>query len=156
YLRMDIPFNESINLVKLKIEKQHVRTSIPASTRLQICLRYLVSGDTMCSISFAFRVGLNTVSKIVSELCYLGYFKLFLIVALFLALHNYKSTHSIVLLTVADANCCFTIVDIGKVFNYMLSRTRRIIECSFGILSARWRIFRKPFSITIENAISVI
>lgn len=71
YLRMySLVFNKLLNLIKSKIEKQHVvRTPIPASTRLQICLRYLASGDTMPSISFAFRMELNTVSKIVSETC---------------------------------------------------------------------------------------
>jgi len=71
YLRMNIlTFRELLRLIEPKIKKQHVvRSPISASTRLEICLRYLASGDSMSSISFAFRVGLNTVSKIVSETC---------------------------------------------------------------------------------------
>lgn len=71
YLRMDAStFHELLRLIRPKIEKQHVvRSPIPASTRLEICLRYLASGDSMSSISFVFRVGLNTVSKIISETC---------------------------------------------------------------------------------------
>lgn len=71
YLRMtEKSYNELLKLLAPRITKEHVvRTPISANTRLQICLRYLASGDTMHSISFAFRVGVNTVSKIVSETC---------------------------------------------------------------------------------------
>ncbi|XP_071575791.1 uncharacterized protein [Temnothorax nylanderi] len=46
-----------------------VREAIPPNTRLQICLRYLASGDSMTSLSYSFRVGHNTISKIVLETC---------------------------------------------------------------------------------------
>ena len=34
-----------------------------------------------------------------------------------------------------------------RVFNYWLSRMRRIPENGFGILANRWRFFRRPFSL---------
>ncbi|XP_024893040.1 uncharacterized protein LOC112468198 [Temnothorax curvispinosus] len=155
YFRMDIStFHELLRLIGPKIEKQHVvRSPIPASTRLEICLRYLASGDKMSSISFAFRVGLNTVSKIISETCDAIWNilkeKVFPEItedfwrekanefetqwnfpncigaidgrhmAIVAPPHsgstyfNYKGTYNIVLLAIADANYCFTAVDIG-------------------------------------------
>ncbi|XP_071641956.1 putative nuclease HARBI1 [Temnothorax longispinosus] len=189
----------------------------------------------MSSISFAFRVGLNTVSKIISETCEAIWNilkeKVFPEItedfwrekanefetqwnfpncigaidgrhmAIVAPPHsgstyfNYKGTHSIVLLAIADANYCFTAVDIGaegrrsdggifaemgdeafaltsfmmrpyprandlnlrqKVFNYRLSRARRIVECAFGIFTARWRIFRRPLSTNVNNAIAIV
>lgn len=43
-----------------------------------------------------------------------------------------------------------------KVFNYRLSRARRYIECTFGILANKWRIFHRPLNVDIDLAESIV
>lgn len=42
-----------------------------------------------------------------------------------------------------------------RIFNYRLSRARRYVECSFGILANKWRIFHRPMNVNTDIAIGI-
>lgn len=42
-----------------------------------------------------------------------------------------------------------------RIFNYRLSRARRFIECTFGILSNKWRVFHTPILTSPDFAVQI-
>ena len=65
-----ILFERLLEIISPRIEKQYVvREPISPQTRLELTLQYLASGDSMASISYLFRIGNYTVSKIICETC---------------------------------------------------------------------------------------
>lgn len=43
-----------------------------------------------------------------------------------------------------------------RIFNYRLCRARRYIECTFGILSNKWRIFHRPLNVQPDFATDIV
>lgn len=43
-----------------------------------------------------------------------------------------------------------------RIFNYRLCRARRMVECTFGILANKWRIFHRPLDTNPEFSDSII
>ena len=265
YLRMSPErFDCLLELVTPIIRKKDTkfRKSIPPCERLALTLRFLATGESQISLSFQFKIGRSTVSKILAETSRAIYSVLsekymrapstseewkaiasdfeekwnmpHVIGAIdgkHVRLkcpkntgsyyHNYKGFFSLVLLAICDANYCFTLFDLGqygsnndsgvllnsnmskcieenslnipesealngcwydplpyflvgdeifplkewlmrpfpgklteqeRIFNYRLSRARRVIENCFGILAARWRIFSTPIEASVDHA----
>jgi len=75
---MDVStFEYLLSIVGPGIQKQYfIREPISSRTRLQICIRYLASGDIIRSVGYVFRISPNTVSYIVEETCNEIWYKL--------------------------------------------------------------------------------
>ena len=72
YFRMNPErFDHLLELVGDKIVKKDTRfrKSISAKERLAVTLKFLASGDAQQSISYSYRIGKSTVSKIIAETC---------------------------------------------------------------------------------------
>ena len=64
-------FSHLLSHVGTSIRRQDTRfrQAVPPDERLAITLRYLVTGDSMQTISFSYRVGHSTVSGIIDSTC---------------------------------------------------------------------------------------
>lgn len=64
-------FEHLLSLVGPSIVKKdtNFRKVILPAKRLALTLRFLASGESQISLSFSFRIGLKTVSQIISETC---------------------------------------------------------------------------------------
>ena len=147
-------FDHLKNILKPLITKQstNLRDAIFTGEKLSLTLRFLASGESEQSLSFAYRLEKSTVSNI-KETCYGKLTPIYLTTpsseenwlkitsgskhirtkcpadtgAKF---HNHKRFFSLVLLTASDARCCFTLTDIGKYGSNNYSGVLKISELS--------------------------
>ncbi|XP_067118748.1 uncharacterized protein [Centruroides vittatus] len=260
FVRMPIEtFAKLLRLIEPDITKQNTRwrDAISAHDRLCLTLRFLATGETFPSLSYTFRVGRITVTKIVRETCFAiwkrlkgtymkvpqteeewqniaeGFFERWQLPNCCGSIdgkhivlqcpantgslnYNYKGRFSKILMAVADAHYKFIYIDFGhygsesdggvfqkctfgkkiinqtinlpkdanlpnsdvsfpyyfvadeafplrrnimrpyprkshfhhaeRIFNYRLSRARRVVENAFGILASRFRIFLRSLN----------
>jgi hypothetical protein len=43
-----------------------------------------------------------------------------------------------------------------RIFNYQLTRARRMVACAFGIMANKWRILHRPLDVNLEFCDSII
>ncbi|CAI6359554.1 unnamed protein product [Macrosiphum euphorbiae] len=43
-----------------------------------------------------------------------------------------------------------------RIFNFRHTRARRVVECTFGILANKWRIFHRPIDVNIDFCVRII
>uniref|UniRef100_A0A915E977 DDE Tnp4 domain-containing protein n=1 Tax=Ditylenchus dipsaci TaxID=166011 RepID=A0A915E977_9BILA len=70
YMRMNLSeFNNLLAVVTPWLTRRSIRTPINPEERLMLTLRFLATGEAFRSLSFQFRLGISTVSKIVASTC---------------------------------------------------------------------------------------
>ena len=48
------------------------------------------------------------------------------------------------------------LIENKRILNYRLSRARRLMECSFGILANKWHIFHRPLNVELSLTEDII
>ncbi|KAK9687367.1 DDE superfamily endonuclease [Popillia japonica] len=161
-------FDELLNLISEKITKKdtNTRLSISSAERLVITLRYLATGSTFPTMEYEFQVARSTIPYIVRQTCQALWEVLQPI-----EMPNPTEEH---LLKIAEefytrrsygreGDEAFGLAEhllrpsprqnlniSQRVFNYRLTRARRYVECTFGILANKWRMFHSTMLVS-EN-----
>ena len=141
-------FEELLKMVARSITDSSMkREAISAEERLCITLRYLGSGGSYLSLASQYQIGVSILATLwLKQHPKAGsYFP-----NVFIGGDAFPLRTNLIKLY-ANSN-----LNVRKfITTNRISRTRRIIENTFGILTARFRIFRRPILAKIDNVISI-
>ncbi|KAB0805116.1 hypothetical protein PPYR_02086 [Photinus pyralis] len=152
YFRMpQYNFFDLLKSIGPDLHKQNscFREAISPTERLAVCLRFLATGDSFRTIATSYRLGHSTVQSIVIELPNTSTSMPFVIVGdeafplKRYLLRPYPGSQ------IQDDRS-------KRIFNYRLSRARRVSENAFGILSQKFQLYNRRLKLKPENADKVI
>ncbi|KAJ8911200.1 hypothetical protein NQ315_004420 [Exocentrus adspersus] len=163
YFRMSIStFDYILEGIKLKLLKKWTNCNqnpINPNERLAVTLRYLAMGLSFKSLGFTFRMGASTVSLIVRETVE----AIWISGRLNIPPDDVLPSTAIIVPHVFIGDEAYPLLknllkpfnrrnlDANKeYFNMRLSRARRVVECAFGIINAKFRILWKPIELPPE------
>ncbi|CAM4529128.1 unnamed protein product [Leuciscus chuanchicus] len=179
-------FDDLLHRIRPYLDHKRTHTSpVSLQERLAVTLRILASGSAQKCVASSYKLGSTTVSVVVSEVCQAIWTALkgdFVsppkgnewldIKHEFWRVWNFPNCLGCVdgkhiLDEARDAAfplhvnlmCPYpgaNLDEARKVYNYRHSRARRVIENSFGILAARWRILGRPMEFHPEKAVDVV
>ncbi|XP_065661292.1 uncharacterized protein LOC136084684 [Hydra vulgaris] len=173
-------FKRLLQIVAHDITKNttKMRKPICAQERLAITVRYLATGDAHTRLAANYRMSPTTVGRIVHETCNAIWNNLLReyvktpnseiewekiayefetrwhfphCVGAIDGKHVQMMKHVHMMKPYAFKN----LLTDKLIFNYRLSRARRVVENAFGIASSRFRVFHKPIIANVENVIAI-
>ncbi|KAG0437393.1 hypothetical protein HPB47_017465 [Ixodes persulcatus] len=149
-------FDHLLSLVGPHLQKKTTfwRKPISPEERLALTIRYLAHGSSQLITSMCYRLGRSTASSIIRETCQ--------------ALHKvldplYRPVSSSFLLIYGKKKSFmrdkifYCMRSMGDIFALSIPLCEwRVIENSFGILVARWRIFKQPIQASPETLEAIV
>jgi hypothetical protein len=71
--------------------------------------------------------------------------------------HIFVGDEAYLLTTYLIQPCSRRTLDRSKaIFNYRLSRARRVVECAFGICASKWRILEKAIETKVDTGVEIV
>ncbi|KAJ8932584.1 hypothetical protein NQ314_014575 [Rhamnusium bicolor] len=131
-----------------------LRIALPAKLKLKVTLHYLATGTCFRTLSALYRVPACSISLMIPEVCkeIYGVLDEFIKISIFLCDDAFPLRTNIL----KPYSGATALNETQLVFNYQLSRGRRFVKNSFGILVARFRIYEKLIPLSVATTEQIV